>query len=102
MPAGGTLTLYAAGLNNAGSNRNSIYLTFKVSTSGDELYLTDPSRTVDAFNTGKLREGRRQRPGWHHPTDRVYFADGSTYKGYIGNASFSTTGGYVQAGYQPP
>ncbi len=66
MPAGGTLTLYAAGLNNAGSNRNSIYLTFKVSTSGDELYLTDPSgRTVDAFNTGKLREGRRQRPGWH-------------------------------------
>ncbi len=101
VPAGGTLTLYAAGLNNAGSDRNSIYLTFKVSTSGDELYLTDPNgRTVDAFNTGKLRDGVTSGREGTTLTDRVYFSNGSTYTGYIGNVTFSTTGGYVEAGYQ--
>lgn len=101
VPAGGTLTLYAAGLNNQGSDRNSIYLNFKVSTSGDELYLTDPNgRTVDAFSTGKLREGVSSGREGTTLADRVYFSNGGTYTGYIGNASFSTTGGYVQAGYQ--
>lgn len=101
VPAGGSLTLYAAGAGGAGSDRNKIYLNFKISTSGEQLYLTDPSgRTVDAFSSGKLRAGVTSGRSGTTLADRVYFSNGKTYSGYIGNAVFSTTGGYVQAGYK--
>ena len=100
IESGKTLTIYASGGTPSKPASGALYLPFKISTSGEELYLTDAEGfVVDAFESGKLRGGVSSGRSGTLLAQRVFFYSDQpeqTFSGYAPVACFSREGGYAR------
>lgn len=107
IKAGQYMLLYAAGETPAKPTRGAVYLPFKISNSGEELFLTAADgHVIDVFNSGKLRGGVTSGRVGTQSSARVFFATptpkAENNRGYALSyapmPSLSREGGYAESG----
>ncbi len=109
IEAGEYLLIYCPGAEGPEKEKkNSLYAPFKISTTGETLYLTNPDGlTLDVFTTGKLRGGVTSgRAAGGSLIERVFFSDPTpreenaqtTYTTYADKPTLSSSGGYASKG----
>lgn len=107
LNAGGYLLVYCSGTMPEKPTSGALYAPFKLSNSGETLFLTQPDGVVvDIFSTGKLRIGVTSGRAGTELGTRYFFAtptpksenNRTKYTGYASMPKGSLPGGYAKAG----
>ncbi len=107
LKSGAYLLVYCTGTEQTASG-NTLYAPFKLSNSGETLYLTNSlGQITDIFSTGKQRDGISAGRNESSPDERLFFTVTTPgkannisvkYSSYCSAPSFDTLAGYVEGG----